>query len=280
MKRLDSDLLRTFLAIQTAGSVTGGANSIGRSQSATSLQIRQLEEVVGQALFQRHGRGVALTRAGERLMPVAREVVQSLDAVHIELRGGGLAGQLKIGMPDTEARSEFAGILGDFARFHPDVELEVHCSFGAGFASSLASGELDLAVFEVSQPAASDIILREGHLAWLALEKRTFWARERLPVAVFDRDCWWRDLALSSLERSKRPYQIVVTSESAFGVRAAVEAGIAVGMLSTAERTEGLTPLKQLGARPATYLVLRVAPGTKGPVCDAMCGAIQTAFKA
>jgi DNA-binding transcriptional LysR family regulator len=72
MPQLDSDHLRTFLAIAEAGSVTGGALRINRSQSATSLQIRQLEDVVGKPLFRRHGRGVTLTAAGDLLLPVAR----------------------------------------------------------------------------------------------------------------------------------------------------------------------------------------------------------------
>lgn len=279
MKSLDSDLLRTFLAIQTAGSVTGGADTIGRSQSATSLQVRQLEEVVGQPLFKRHGRGVALTHAGERLAPVARAVVQSLDAIHVELRGGGLAGKLRIGMPDDGAGPELAGILAAFANLHPDVELDVQCSFGGGFAGALTSERLDLAVFEVPKPAERDVVLRKSHLVWMGRNARAFANAKTLPIAVYNRDCWWRDLALSSLEDANRPHQIAVTSESASGLRAAVLAGIAVGILCDAESHAGLKPLSELTTRLPSYLVLRTATGARGPVCDAMCDAIRTAFK-
>ena len=67
MNRLDSDLLRTFLAIMDAGSVTGGAAKIHRSQSAASVQIKQLEELLNEPVFKRHGRGVTLSPAGEVL---------------------------------------------------------------------------------------------------------------------------------------------------------------------------------------------------------------------
>jgi DNA-binding transcriptional LysR family regulator len=66
MPQLDSDHLRTFLAIAEAGSITGGALRIHRSQSATSLQIRQLEAVVGKPLFRRHGRAASATHQREQ----------------------------------------------------------------------------------------------------------------------------------------------------------------------------------------------------------------------
>ena len=278
MTHLNSDHLRTFLAIQDAGSVTGGAERIGRSQSAASLQIRQLEEVVGQPLFRRHGRGVSLTLVGEKLYPVARHVVHSLDAALSELRGGGLKGKLRIGMPDDHSRSELAGIISSFAALHPDVELEVHCALGAGFASALASGALDLAVHEVPKPGRDDIVLRKDHLVWMCSRDRDFAASEALPVAIFDRDCWWRDVALSGLVKAGRQYHVAFTSESVNGVRAAVQSGIAAGLLSVSEDRDGLRPVADLKTRYPTYLILQKATGAKGPICDAMTEAIRQAF--
>ena len=278
MTHLNSDQLRTFLAILEAGSVTGGAARIGRSQSAASLQIRQLEDVVGQPLFRRHGRGVSLTVAGEKLRPVARNVVQSLDITLSELRGGGLKGKLRIGMPDDHSRGELARIVSEFAARHPDVELDVQCALGAGFADALKSGSLDLAIFEVQHPHDGDDVLRDGHLVWMCRHDSAVAASDVLPIAVFDRDCWWRDLALSSLETAGRPYQIVFTSESAVGVRAAVQAGIAAGLLSAADAPRALRPIPDLAMRIPTYLVLKKARGADGPICDAMCEAIRTAF--
>lgn len=278
MTHLNSDHLRTFLAIQETGSVTAGAQRIGRSQSAASLQIRQMEEVVGQPLFRRHGRGVSLTLAGEKLHPVARNVVQSLDATLSELRGGGLKGKLRIGMPDDHSRSVLAGIISSFAALHPEVELEVHCALGAGFTAALKSGALDLAVHEVPAPGDDDVILRKDHLVWMCSRAHDVSTSAVLPVAVFDRDCWWRDLALADLEEAGRRFQIAFTSESATGVRAAVKAGIAASLLNASEGQEGLRALPDIKARHPSYLVLQKARGAKGPICDAMTEAIRQAF--
>lgn len=277
---LNSDHLRTFLAILDAGSVTGGAERIGRSQSATSLQIKQLEETVGQPLFRRHGRGVSPTIAGEKLRSVARDVVQSLDTTLTELRGGGLKGKLRIGMSDDHSRAKLAAIISTFSAMHPAVELEVHCAFGPTFAKKLASGALDLAVHEVAGPGRHDTILKENQLAWMGSRDSDVSALKVLPIAVFDRDCWWRELAFSSLEQIGRPYQVVFTSESATGIRAAVEAGFSAGLLSASDRTKGLRPLPEMGAKPTSYLVLEKAAGAKGAICEAMSETIQDAFAA
>lgn len=278
MSHLNSDHLRTFLAIERAGSVTGGAARIGRSQSATSLQIRQLEDVVGKPLFERHGRGVVLTVAGEMLRPVAREVVGSLDRTLADLRGEGLTGRLRIGMPDDHGRSVLAGIVADFASLHPKVELEVQCALGVGFEGALATGALDLAVFDVAKPRDNQEILRESALVWRGRPDRNFDQADRLPVALFDRNCWWRDVALSSLEASGRSFEVVFTSESSVGIRAAVDSGIAVGLLSTGKDLTGLAPVDGLTGRSETFLVLQRGIGGDGPVCDVMCEAIQRAF--
>lgn len=102
--------------------------------------------------------------------------------------------------------------------------------------------------------------------------------RDPIPVALFDRSCWWRDIALLSLEASGRSYEVVFTSESSVGILAAVESGIAVDMLSTEKDLAGLDPVDGLTARNPTFLVLQQGVGSTGPVCDAMCDAIRRAF--
>ncbi|TJW99991.1 MAG: LysR family transcriptional regulator, partial [Mesorhizobium sp.] len=65
---LDSDLLRTFVAVADAGNFTKAAVQAGRTQSAVSMQMKKLEDMVGDSLFERGSRGVALTRRGGELI--------------------------------------------------------------------------------------------------------------------------------------------------------------------------------------------------------------------
>ena len=276
--QLDSDLLRTFLAIADTGSVTAGAARIARSQSATSLQIKQLETVVGRAVFRRHGRGVALTPEGEKLLPVARRVTETLDASLADLRGESLRGRLRIGIREDHGQMTLTRIIAAFAAHHPDVDLEIQCALGTGFPAALAAGALDLAVFEVPAPEPRDIVLRSDDLVWMHSRERDISGIDPLPVAVFDQDCWWRDAALASLDAAGRRYRVVFTSESVASVRAAVRAGMATGLLNPAEDTEGLAPLKNLTGGHRSHLILRQSPDAPPALTFAMQDAIRKVF--
>ena len=123
MNTLDTDLLRTFLAISDAGSFLAGAARIQRSQSAASIQIKKLEALLGTRVFERHGRGVRLTPTGEKLLPAARQSVRLLDKTFAELGNQGLEGALRIGIPDDHSKAVLSRIIADFARMHPKIEL-------------------------------------------------------------------------------------------------------------------------------------------------------------
>ena len=116
LAKLDSELLRTFLAVAESGSFSKGAQRIFRSQSAVSLQIKQLEQVLGQAVFQRQARGVSLTPVGEQLCPTAEQVIGLLDETVGRLRSNPLQGSIRIGIPDEYGDSLLPGVIADFAR--------------------------------------------------------------------------------------------------------------------------------------------------------------------
>lgn len=281
MDKLDSNLLRTFRAIVETGSITAGAAMIYRSQSAASLQIQQLEELVGQRVFERHGRGIVLTEAGERLVPVAQRISRMLDETLADMKSDTLTGKLRVGLEEDHCRKTLSRIVADFAREHPRVELEVQCAISTGFPKALGTGGLDLAVYEAAGLEQGMELLREESMTWAASKAHGAQFREPLPVAVFDRACWWRDVALETLEGSGRSYRIVYSSESVSGVVAAVEAGIAVGFLSGSCLHEGLVklPLFQGAHRtPTSKLVLHYGRTSKDPITIAMAIAVKKAF--
>lgn len=278
MEHLESDLLRTFLAVADAGSVSAGGTRISRSQSATSLQVQRLESIVGRPLFERHGRGVVLTAAGEQLRPVAQRVTQSLDHILADLQGTRLTGRLRIGLPEEQERGSVAGIIAEFAAAHPGVELEIRSALGSSFADDIDQDRLDLAVFEVSDPLSGDEVLGQRTLLWVRSRDLTVESDDVLPIAVLERDCWWRDVALGMLDRSEIRYRIVSTSEGVGGVWSCVEAGIAAGLLGAETLSKTIVPVEGIKARHSSHIVLRRARGAVGPACDAMVAAIRRAL--
>lgn len=281
MANLDSDLLRVFAAVADAGSVTTGAAKIFKTQSAASLQIRKLETIVGRALFERHGRGVTLTDAGHRLLPVARDVVAQLDGVQRDFSVNEIRGKLHLAIPDDQGRTRLAQIIGFFTQSHPLVDLEVTCTLSTGSASDLRNGHLDIAVYEVRTPGPDEDVLMEDPTCWVASSYQELPASAPLPVALFDRACWWRDAAVESLEARGQPYRIVYSSQSAAGVIAAVEAGVGVGLLGRSSLREGLRELGNsygFGKTPISRLVLGTGKKDVTAATNAMRSAIRSAF--
>lgn len=283
MESLDSDLLRTFVAVAEAGSITDGALRIYRSQSATSLQIKRLEAILGQPVFERHGRGVILSDTGRRLLPVAQEVTARLDAVLRDISQNDVAGKLRLGIPDDHGRAKLAVIVAAFTRQHPKVELDVTCALSTDFPDALDKGSLDLAIYEVERPKKHEDLLFEDPTCWVSSAHRGFPADDSLPVALFDHACWWRDAAIASLNARGKPYRIVYSSQSVSGVIAAVEAGIAIGLLGRSSLHSGLSVVSEnlgFGNTPTSKLVMATSGSQESGPQDAMKAAIRAAFLA
>ncbi|WP_379866554.1 LysR family transcriptional regulator [Marinobacter sp. M5B] len=280
-EKLNSDLLRTFLAVAETGSFSRAAERIFRSQSAVSLQIKQLENSLGQAAFQRLARGVVLTPAGEKLFPFARKIVGLLDEAIGELKGNQLQGSIRIGIPDEYGGTLLPGVIAQFSRDHPQVELSVRCSLSASFPEALAKGEIDIAVYAVEAPLNDALLLRREKTHWVTSKNHLIHEQKPVPLALFDRTCWWRDRAIEALDRSEKNYQVSFSSESVTGIAAAVSAGVAVGVLGESSLRDDfrvLTLVDGFPSMPDSSLVLEQREGASEPLLKAMSDAIKRAF--
>lgn len=278
--RFDSELLRSFLAVADRENLTEAAHGLGRTQSAVSVQIRKLEQALDARLFERRARGMVLTAAGETLLPAARAAVGELDDI-AELFKDRLRGRVRVGLPDEIAHGTLERILARFAARHPAVEIEVQCSNSVGFPDRVRRGELDIAVYAHRPGQGEGIALARERCVWASSRDWRRSAGETLPLALFDRACWWREAALDALRAAGIPHRVVVTSESTAGVLAAINAGLAVGMV-TQDRLDGrmreLAPAEGLPALPDSSLSLLVRDAGDASV-EAMAAAIGDGFR-
>ena len=126
---LDTDQLRSFLAIVDTGSFTRASERVHKTQSAVSMHIKKLEERLGRALFDKQGRGVRLSEDGEKLVDYARRMLQIEASAIAAISQKGLTGHVRLGIPDDYADSFLPAILKQFTRRHPLVEVSVVCDF-------------------------------------------------------------------------------------------------------------------------------------------------------
>jgi len=277
---LDSDLLRTFLTVARHGSVTHSAAALALTQSAVSIQIKRLEAALGATLFRREPRGVSLTEAGERLRPAAERIVGELDRTLCSFRADPIAGLVSVGIPDEYGSDVLPSILADFTARYPAVEVIVHCGFSMRFPDAVARGELDLAVFADAGGGAPAGKLIEDPMVWVASRPCRCRRDEPLALALFDRSCWWRDLATDTLQAAGQPYRVAFSSESVAGIKAAIATGLAVGVLARSTVAGAMQVLGEAQGFPALPgSVLRLVRARTGsPAVDAMAEAIEAGF--
>jgi DNA-binding transcriptional LysR family regulator len=282
---LDSDLLRTFVAIADCGSFTRAGDMVGRTQSAVSMQMKRLEDSVGSPVFLRQGRGqgrgLKLTVAGETLLSKGRRILTLLDETAAALSGAALGGSVRVGIADEYGSAYLPGILARFAELHPSVQVTVTCALCTDLQDSVARGQLDLAV-EVCDAALGDgELLGYEPTVWATSARHAVQDCDPLPLALFDPGCWWHDNALGVLERAGRRYRIAYTSASIAGVGAAITAGLAVGVLGLETVPVGarvLSPAEGFAELPPSRIILRRNPGAKSAAVEGMVAALRQAF--
>ncbi|MBK8508542.1 MAG: LysR family transcriptional regulator [Candidatus Competibacteraceae bacterium] len=241
--QLDPDLLRTFVAIVDAGGFTQAAKQVHRTQSAVSMQVRRLEEILDRALFQRDGRGVQLSPDGEALLGYARRLLKLHDEALAALTRPDLSGLVRIGTPDDYVDRFLPEILSRFARAFPRVQVEVLCEPSVNLRRLLAEERLDLALITCTPGAETGEVLRREPVVWATAERHLAHENEPLPLALFQPGCSFREWALAALSEQGRSYRIAYTSASISGVLAAVTAGLAVTVLCRSVLPAGVRPL-------------------------------------
>src|SRR5205823_13346678 len=124
---LDSDQLKTFIAIVETGSFTRAAEVVHKTQSAVSMQMKRLEERLGKAIFARDGRASKSTEDGERRLDYARRIIKLNVEALAAFDDAELTGRVRLGVPDDYADRYLPEIMARFSRAYPGVELTVMC---------------------------------------------------------------------------------------------------------------------------------------------------------
>jgi LysR family transcriptional regulator, cell division regulator len=121
---MDAADLRVFETVARQGGMSRAAAELNTVQSNVTARIRQLEDELGTALFERHSRGVTLTAAGRRLLPYAARAQRLLaDARRAAIDDGTPKGELTVGSLETTAALRLSPVLSAYAAAYPEVDL-------------------------------------------------------------------------------------------------------------------------------------------------------------
>ncbi len=146
--RLDLRALRSFVAVASAGSISSAAQSLHIAQPALSVQIKQLEEQLGAALFDRHPRGVVPTAVGERLLGHAVEILRRVDVAHDDVRQAvdQPSGRVAIALPQSVANFVTVPLVQAVVRQWPLIQLQMVELSSGYIPQQLLHGLVDIGI--------------------------------------------------------------------------------------------------------------------------------------
>jgi DNA-binding transcriptional LysR family regulator len=148
---MDIRRLTYFLAVVDEGGFTSAAKAVFVSQPALSLAIKELEHELGTELFERLGRRVLLTSAGEALVGPARQVLRDVETgkAAVEAVAGVRSGTLSLASLPTLAAHPMAELVGRFRRHYPDVAVDLSAPEDtADLVDLLRTGQCELGIGE------------------------------------------------------------------------------------------------------------------------------------
>lgn len=280
---LDLDVLRTFVAIAETGSFTTAANSVFRTPSAVSMQIKKLEDILGRAVFLRDARSVTLTTDGEMLLGYARRMLAINREAVSKFIIPDIVGVVRLGSPDDFGERVLPHVLKRFAQTHPSIAVDVIIDQSSNLRRRMDDRALDITLLTNSckaTAAGAEVLLTEA-IVWAGAKGGCAHMREPLPVSIWEEGCAWRAGALEALGREGRNYRVAYMSAHTAGQRAAILSDLAVAPLPKSFLGEELVELGPKDGMPeiGNYsLAMIVAPEASAPV-KAAAEHIRAAFE-
>jgi DNA-binding transcriptional LysR family regulator len=227
IKNLDLVALRSFVAIADAGGVTRAAGQLNLTQSAVSMQIKRLEDVLQVVLLDRSARRVGLTAAGEQLLGHARKMLAINDEALGQLLHNAFEGTITVGVPHDIVYPVIPGVLRSFARDFPKMRVQLVSSFTQVLQEQFARGECDMILTTEDHLGAGGETLTELPLHWIGAPGGTAWRRRPLPLA-YEYRCMFRHSVQATLEEAEITWTMAVESDSTRTIEASVMADLAV----------------------------------------------------
>jgi DNA-binding transcriptional LysR family regulator len=242
MRIMDFDpaLLRAFVAVRDTGGFTRAAERLHLTQSAVSHQIRRLEQQVGRRLLHRTTHSLTLTEDGSDFLRHAERILSSLDALTERFRPSSVSGIVRFGVPESFMGDRLPPLLCRFARAFPAVRLDVSVTTYLDLRGMIDAGDLDLAVVLSTSGNQRERVLRRTQFVWVAAETFEPPRDASLPLAMAPAQCVNRQVGLAALEATPVDWNIVFTSPSHQGLRAAVLAGLGVTVLTRDDLEPGM----------------------------------------
>ncbi|TGD44229.1 LysR family transcriptional regulator [Pseudotabrizicola sediminis] len=281
-RNLDLTALRSFVAVADAGGVTRASGFLNLTQSAVSMQIKRLEDMLGVDVLDRSGRQVALTAAGEQLLGYARRMLALNDEVMGRLTRDPHEGEVVLGVPHDIVYPVIPQVLQHFARTFPRMKVSLISSFTRVLKAQFGRGECDIILTTEDTVDPGGVTLAELPLVWVGAPGGVAWKGRPLKLA-YEHNCIFRQGVQAALDKAGVPWQMAVESDSTRTIEASVSADLAVHTVLAGSEPPYVERISHGGALPDLKRMkvnLYVADPAHSPAVLEMAAMIQRAYQA
>jgi len=229
--------LEYFVAVAEEANFTRAAKRVHVAQPGVSAQVRLLEHELGQALFDRSGRKVRVTKAGAAVLPYARAALDAVAGARfaVDELAGLMAGKVAVGMVISCSLPDLPELLAEFHQRHPGIEITLSEANSDVLLEALRNKQLDLALVGLAsappQPIKTQVVRDEA-----------------LVAAVSKEDVLAVRTSVTLLALKDRP---LISLSAGTGLRAALDRGCAISGFrpQIAFEATNLNVLAQLAGR-------------------------------
>ena len=264
MRNLDMTTLRSFVAVSDHGGVTRVAAALNLTQSAVSMQLKRLEDLLGIALLDRTNRKIALTGAGDQLLTYARRLVELNDEVVGRLTDQVWEGEVSFGVPHDIIYPVIPRVLKQFNAAFPRVKVQLISSYSTNLIELLGRGEIDLILTTEGAAGPGGDILTEMPLRWFGAPDGTAWKQRPLPIAHC-RNCLFRPRVIRALDAAAIDWDQAIDSDSDGAIEATVSADLAVSAALAGMAPRHFEPIQHGGALPDLGMQKIIMYGARTP---------------
>ncbi|MEC7257406.1 MAG: LysR family transcriptional regulator [Pseudomonadota bacterium] len=279
VRNLDITTLRSFVAVADSGGVTRAAGFLHLTQSAVSMQLKRLEELLGVDLLDRSGRGVALTAAGEQLLAYARRMVALNDEVIGRLTDQAFEGEVVLGVPHDIVYPAVPRVLQQFNAAYPRFKVHLLTLNTTALKQKFARGEVDLILTTEAdrQPGSECLATKELH--YVGALGGSAWRQRPLDLAL-GRHCIFRPLVLRALDGAGVEWNLAVDTDSDRTLEATVAADLGVQALLEGTLPPHLEVVKHEGQLPElpVHYINYYGGDTSGEVFQTLSRLLREAF--
>jgi DNA-binding transcriptional LysR family regulator len=249
LRNLDVGTLRSFVTIAESGSMTRAASRLFMTQSAISMQIKRLETALGLSVFERSAQGMSTTSEGEQLLQFANQMLALNDEAMGRLTSPDYEGVIRFGAPCDVIYPHIPGILREFNRDFPRVQLKFSSGHTISLRDQFEQGLQDVVLTTEKEPSPGGTIVSTQPLIWTGAVDGYAWKKRPLPLGI-SKICAFRTSVTKALDEAGLEWIDMVNSTDVIAVEAMTSADLCIRAELEGVRESGHLPIDHRGQLP------------------------------